>query len=221
VPLPLGDPWDLDLSGGDALLLTNPHNPTGALLPRAALLPWIQAHPGLAVVVDEAFMDYAPSHSLVPEVLERERTVVLRSLTKFFAMPGLRVGYALADPATAERMQDLQEGWPVGQLELLAAEAALGDASYERRTLAAFAEDLPAFHEDLRALGLNPSPSRAPFLLAPVPCSGTALAERLAAEGLLVRTCAQWPGLGDGYLRLALRRAPDRRRLVEALARNL
>lgn len=113
-------------------------------------------------------------------------------------------------------MEDHQEGWPVGQLELLAAEAALRDTDYERRTLSAFKEDLPAFRTELEALGLAPLPSQAPFILAPV-ASGIALAQRLAQEAILVRTCAQWPGLGDGYIRLALRSAPDRRRLLEAL----
>jgi threonine-phosphate decarboxylase len=207
----------LEGSGGDALILTNPHNPTGQLLSRMELSFWIQRHPDVAVIVDEAFMDFAPQESLLPEILARPRTVVLRSLTKFYAMPGLRVGFALADPATAARMTELQEGWPVGQLELMAAEAALQDAAYERRSLSAFAEDLPTFRNELATLGLFPLPGHAPFLLVPVPGSGTALAARLAVEGILVRTCAQWPGLGDGYLRLALRRPPDRRRLIEAL----
>lgn len=204
----------------DALLLTNPHNPTGHLLSCADLARWAARHPHSALIVDEAFMDYAPGESLLPELLQRPRTVVLRSLTKFYAMPGLRVGYAFADVATAGRMRALQESWPVGQLELRAAEAALRDADYETRSLAAFAEDLPAFQVELANAGLPALPSHAPFLLVPVPPPGSALAAGLAEEGILVRTCAHWPGLGDGYLRLALRRAADRRRLLEALARH-
>ncbi len=211
----------LEASGGDALLLTNPHNPTGQLLSRTEFGAWIQDHPDLALIVDEAFMDYAPGESLLPELLTRPRTVILRSLTKFYAMPALRVGYAFAGPDTAARMAALQEGWPVGQLELLAAEAALRDQDYEARSLEAFTVDLPTFEAELRGLGLEPLPSRAPFLLVPVPVSGTALAAHLAAEGILVRTCAHWPGLGDGYLRLALRGPQDRRHLLEALAFRL
>lgn len=206
---------------GDALLLTNPHNPTGQRLSPGELGPWILRHPGLAVIVDEAFMDYAPQESLLPQILERPRTVILRSLTKFFAMPGLRVGYAFADAVTAARMTDLQESWPVGQLELLAAEAALLDREYEDRTLTAFREDLPRFQDELQALGLFPLPSRAPFVLTPVPGSATALARALEAEGILVRTCARWPGLGDSYLRLALGHEAARTRLRSALSKAL
>ncbi len=224
VPFPLpGLRLDLEalgpaLEGCDALLLTNPHNPTGQLLPRAALLAFAEAHPDLALVVDEAFGDYAPGSSLAPELLARPRTVLLQSLTKFHAMPGLRVGHALADPATAARMAELQEGWPVGQLDQMAARAALEDVAYARRSLEAFREDLAAFRAELEALGLAPLPSGAPFLLVPVPVPGTRLAAALRREGILVRTCADWPGLGDGFLRLAVRRRADRARLLEALA---
>lgn len=202
----------------DALLLTNPHNPTGQLLPRAELLALAARHPEISLVVDEAFADYAPGASLAPELLIQPRAVLLQSLTKFHAMPALRVGHALADTGTAARMRELQEGWPVGQLDLLAAEAAISDDAYAERSLAAFREDLPAFAGELRSIGLEPLPSAAPFLLVPVP-SGTALAARLEGEGILIRTCADWPGLGDGFVRLAVRGAEDRARLLKALAR--
>jgi len=227
VPLPLPD-LRLDLErlnpgalGCDGLLLTNPHNPTGQLLSSRELGAWITRHPELKLVVDEAFMDYAPAESLLPEILERSRTVVLRSLTKFYAMPGLRIGHAFADAATARRMVDLQEAWPVGQLELLGAEAALGDTDFEVQSLETFATDLPRFQKALAALPqLKPHPSSAPFLLVRLHThSGTAVAENLRAQGLMVRTCAEWPGLGDAYLRLALRRPREQDRLIAALHR--
>jgi threonine-phosphate decarboxylase len=205
------------LPGCDALLLTNPHNPTGQVLPGSDLAAFLEAHPGHAVIVDEAFADYAPEARLPAALLARPGTVCLQSLTKFHAMPAVRVGHALADPATARRMAALQEGWPVGQVDLLAAQAALEDADYARRSLEAFREDLAAFTTELRDLGLSPLPSRAPFLLVPVPGSGSAMAARLRTQGILVRTCNGWPGLGDGFLRLAVRRKADRERLVSAL----
>ena len=201
----------------DAVLLTNPHNPTGQCLPAQELAAWIRRQPQLALVLDEAFMDYAEAESLLPELLDRPRTVVLRSLTKFFAMPALRVGYALADPDTARRMAALQEGWPVGELALRAASAALADTGYAQRSLAAFRADLPDFTAGLEALGLRPLPSAAPFVLVPWPGSGTALARALRPRGILVRTCADWPGLGDAFIRLALRRREDWPALFRAL----
>ena len=125
---------------------------------------------------------------------------------------------ALADPATARRMEALQEGWPVGELELRAAQAALADPDHARRTLDACRRDAPAFVQGLRALGLRPLPSAGPFVLLPLPGSGTDLARSLRPWGILVRTCAEWPGLGDGYVRLALRGRPDWEPLFQGLA---
>lgn len=207
-----------EAAGCDAVLLTNPHNPTGQLLPREALHRWIKRHPGIALVVDEAFMDYAPEESLLPDLLAWPRTVILRSLTKFFAMPALRVGYAFADAATAARMRDLQESWPVGQLELRSAETALADTDYAMRSLALFRKEAPAFKASLESLGLTVYPSAAPFFLVALPGGGgTGCAGALAQQGLLVRTCASWPGLGDRFLRVALRTSAERERLLEAL----
>ncbi len=228
VPLPMHDLRlrleDLDPRAFqcDAVLLTNPHNPTGQLIPRGMLECWIAAHPDVALVVDEAFMDYAEAESLLPQVLERPRTVVLRSLTKFFAMPGLRVGYAFADPSTVTRMRELQEGWPVGQLELIAAEAALRDVAYASRSLELFHQEAPRWAQALRELGLQVFPSAGPYVLVRLPGAfGTRLAESLAEEGLLIRTCASWPGLDDRYLRLAVKDAASHERLLPRLRHHL
>jgi threonine-phosphate decarboxylase len=204
----------------DAVLLTNPHNPTGQLLGAQALQAWIREHPQVALVLDEAFMDYHPEQSLVSLLAGRPRTVILRSLTKFYGMPGLRVGYAFADAATAARMGELQEAWPVGQLELTAACAALRDTAYESATRGAFRADSARFRAALTGLpGLDVLPGEAPFVLVRLRRhSGTELARQLQLQGLLVRTCAQWPGLGDRYLRLAVRGPGDQDRLLSSLA---
>lgn len=210
----------LDPRGCDAVLLTNPHNPTGQLLSRETLAAWIRAHPELAVIVDEAFMDYAPGESLLPELLSRPRTVILRSLTKFYAMPGLRVGYAFADAVTAGSMSALQEGWPVGQLELLSAQAALEDEAYAAATLAAFRAHQPAWGARLRTLpGVEVMASAAPFFLLKLSRPhGTRIAQALRREGILVRTCEAWPGLDDRYLRVAVKDPADHDRLFARLS---
>lgn len=210
------------LPGCDAVLLTSPHNPTGQLVPHCQVHALAWRHPDVAFIVDEAFGDYAPGSSLVPGLLDRPRTVILQSLTKFHAMPAVRVGHAFADPDTARRMEALQEGWPIGQLDLLAAEAALQDHGYVRRTLEAFRADAVELRRALEDLGLEVLPSAGPFFLVRLPGPfGLELAARLRPLGLLVRTCADWPGLGDAYLRLAVRRSADQARLTRALALHL
>lgn len=213
------DALDPEALGCDTVLLTSPHNPTGQCLERAALAEWVRRHPQTGLIIDEAFIDYAPQQTLLPHILARPRTVVLRSLTKFYAMPGLRVGYAFADGLSAGRMRALQEGWPVGQLDLLAAEAALRDHDFERRSLEVFRKDAPGFQAALIALGMQALPSAGPYVLAKLPegLTGTGLAAALRPQGILVRTCANWAGLGDGYVRLALKGAADQERLLGAL----
>ncbi len=202
----------------DAVLLTNPHNPTGQCLSRQPLLDLMRRHREVAFIVDEAFADYAPEASLLPDILERPRTVVLRSLTKFYAMPALRIGHACADATTARWMTELQEGWPCGQLDLLAAEAALDDLDFERQSLEAFTAHASRFRAGLESLDLHVLPSAGPFFLVrlPEPC-GTAWAKQLRKDGILVRTCRDWPGLGDGYLRLAVKGPKAQDRLLNAL----
>lgn len=224
LPLDAGLPMDLarvsaQLNGADALILTNPHNPTGQLWDAATLGGWLEAHPHLALVLDEAFMDYTPWATQLPDLLARPRTVILRSLTKFYAMPGLRVGHAFADAATAARMRDLQEGWPVGQLALLAAEAALRDKAFEIRSLASFRAIQPVWRAQLEALpGAVVLPSAAPFfLLRLLGPWGTRLAAELRREGILIRTCEAWPGLDDHHLRLAVKDEAAHARLLPRL----
>lgn len=209
------------LRPGDTVLITNPHNPTGQVIEGERLARLLWAHPEVAFVVDEAFADYAPEARVPPALLARPRTVLLQSLTKFFGMPGLRIGHAMADPITAQRMRELQPSWPIGQLELRAAEVALDDEDYVQRSLACFREDRAGFERELRGIGWNPLPSGAPFFLVPIPTSAERWAERLRHEGLLVRTCTHWEGLGDRYLRLAVRRPPERACLLRALERGL
>ena len=120
-------------------------------------------------------------------------------------------------------MHALQESWPVGQLELLAARAALGEREFEIQSLAAFRADAARFREALGALpGLSVVPGAGPFVLVRLhACSATRVAAALLAQGLLVRTGAGWPGLGDAYLRLAVRPPADQDHLLAALVRSL
>src|SRR5208283_2049011 len=100
----------------DVLLLNNPHNPSGAMLGRNEILRI--AGSTIPVLFDEAFIDYVPDASLVREAATRPGLIVLRSLTKFYGCPALRVGYAVAHPDTARRVQSLLPTWPITQLAI-------------------------------------------------------------------------------------------------------
>ena len=117
------------------LLLNNPHNPTGKLWSKSEVLPYLKRFD--LVVIDEAFMDFlTPSQeqSLIPWVAEYPNLVILRSLTKFYSLPGLRIGYAIAHPDRLKRWQQWRDPWSVNTLAAAATAAALQDKAFQQQT---------------------------------------------------------------------------------------
>ncbi len=217
--------WDTALSGADlsqsGLLLNNPHNPTGALFGRSTIRPLLSR---LAlVVVDEAFMDFLPpSHeqSVVEWVEEFPNLVVIRSLTKFYSMPGLRLGYAIAQPDTLQRWQQWRDPWSVNVLAAAAGVAALSDTVFQQQTWAWLAAGNEQMYEGLsKVSGLSPLPSCANFFLVGCKVSAVALqAELLKRHRIYIRDCMSFAELGDRYFRVAVKTTADNQRLLTALA---
>lgn len=205
----------------DACIVTNPHNPSGALAGRAALETMLDAarRLGTAVLVDEAFIDFAPEASVAGAVHNGE-VLVLRSLTKFYAMPALRVGYALAPRAFAQAVAARIPSWPVTSLAADAAIAALSDDAYASETRESNACERERLRTDLRALPLTVFSSAANFLLLDSAIPSPVLTDALASRhGIVVRDCATYPTLEDGgYIRIGVRSRTDNAQLVAALA---
>jgi threonine-phosphate decarboxylase len=204
----------------DLVILNSPHNPTGALYPREILLSLIdmaEAH-NVAVMLDEAFVDYWPQASLVSLAATKTQLVVLRSLTKFYAMPGLRVGYAVCGAKLAARIRQQIDAWSVSTVALEAACAALDQDEFDAESRGANAQAREEFANALDSIGLQVFPSVTNFLLVKLPRgSGAELAEWLESERILIRWCGSFRGLGDAYIRLAVRSSSDNRRLVSLI----
>ncbi len=200
----------------DVVVLGNPASPTGTLDPAAALLAL--RRPGRVVVVDEAFMDLVPGE---PATLVRESlddVLVVRSLTKALAIPGLRAGYAVAPAPLARRLREVRPPWSANALAL----AALAAAARRPDALAALAERAAAEREDLERrlaglAGVRTWPSAANFCLVEV-ADGPAVLSALRERRIAVRAAASFPGLGPGDLRVTARAPEDNERLVAALA---
>lgn len=207
--------------GQCGLLLNNPHNPTGALFARSTLRPLLSR---LAlVVVDEAFMDFLPSareQSVVDWVSEFPNLVVIRSLTKFYSLPGLRLGYAIAQPKILQRWQQWRDPWSVNVLAAAAGVAALGDTAFQQQTWDWLAVANAQMYEGLSKLpGLNVLPSCANFFLVGCEVSAVALqAELLRRHRIYIRDCVSFAELGDRYFRVAVKTTADNQRLLSALA---
>lgn len=188
----------------DLVVVGNPTNPTGVLHPREQVLAL--RRPGRLLVVDEAFADAVPGEPESLAALGLPDVLVLRSLTKTWALPGLRVGYALGDPAVLRRLSATRPHWPLGTLQLEAISAccapqALAEARAGARRLL---ELRGAMVTALAGLGLDVIDGCAPFVCFAVP-EAALLRKRLYANGIAVRRCDTFIGLGAGYLRAAVR----------------
>jgi threonine-phosphate decarboxylase len=208
--------------------LTNPHNPSGALTRRPQMLRVLEraVRTKTHLVVDEAFMDYVPAETLLADAARSERLVVLRSLTKFYGMPALRVGYAVSTPRMAVRIAAQLPPWPVTTAAASAAAEAVQDHEYARRTVVSNAEQRRWLSQALGTIGVTVYPSAANFVLLRLPATAptsTQLRARLIADaGVIVRDCRSFDGLSSGrYLRIAVRQRDENERLVRALGSML
>ncbi|OLB63596.1 MAG: hypothetical protein AUH96_10580, partial [Nitrospirae bacterium 13_2_20CM_2_61_4] len=125
-------------SGFDALFLCNPNSPTGQVAPSQDVLNLVAvaARRNVWVVVDETFIEYCEAHSALTAVARQPRLLVVRSFTKFYALPGLRIGYLAASLDMAGRIRELQPPWTVNVLAQMTAQAALEDRRHVLRSLA-------------------------------------------------------------------------------------
>ncbi|MEM6423759.1 MAG: threonine-phosphate decarboxylase CobD [Cyanobacteria bacterium P01_D01_bin.128] len=202
------------------LLINNPHNPTGWRFSSQALLPYLRRF-GL-VVVDEAFMDFFPplqQNSLIHQVRHFPNLVVLRSLTKFYSLPGLRMGYGIAHPQRLQRWQAWRDPWPVNALAAVAAIAALQDHDFQQASWRWIEEARSQLQQGLAQLpGLTPLNGSANYLLVGCDRSVTELQRQLLQRHrVLIRDCLSFEALGDRYFRVAVRTVSDNQKLIDAL----
>ncbi len=206
-------------------ILTNPHNPSGALIPQPGLRRLMQLTRELSCVllVDEAFVDFVPEESLVGQVGCSDRLMVLRSMTKFYGMPALRVGYAVSSSSLATRIERQLPPWPVSRLAAAATVEALRDVDYATHVRDTVARERTWMVGALRDIGLQPYPSAANFVLIALPDAwpdSTAVQQRLiASDRILVRDCRSFEGIETvRYIRVSVRSRADNCVLIKALA---
>ena len=204
------------------LILTNPHNPTGHLWSVAELQDIIQ-HFQL-VILDEAFMEFVvPSQSFLAWIDRHPQLVVVRSLTKFFAIAGLRIGFAVTHPQRGQQWLRWRDPWSVNGLATEAAVAALGDASFQERTLQWLPQARQQFRQGICDVdGCWATNSAANFLLVKANSSVPVLQEKLLKKHrILVRDCLSFQHLGDRYFRVAVRSESENLKLVRSLHQEI
>ncbi len=208
----------------EAVVFGHPNSPTGQACSATEVLRLVHAaaQRSVWVIVDEAFVEYCPERSVLRYMPGHPRVVVLRSFTKFYALPGLRVGYAVGSKRVMDTIRRHLPPWSVNALAQHAAVASLADHRYEQRSVAFMDRERARFIARLRSIpGVTVYPSAANFLLVELPPGwrASAIVAALRKHRLLIRDCSAVPGLTERTVRIAVRRAKDNERLASWLAR--
>jgi threonine-phosphate decarboxylase len=215
-----------EMDAFDGVMLCNPNSPSGQAcsvddvrrLARAA------QRRGIWLAIDEAFADYCPERSVVSQAASWPHVVILRSLTKFYALPGLRIGYAVAQPSVIELLRRQMPPWSVNAMGQVAALAAVKDSAHARKSLLFMAKERDRFAKLLAALpGCSVMPTYANYFFMELPRGWHAreVTEQLRMKGLLIRDCSSVPGCNARSIRLAVRSQQDNDQLIRSLSRLL
>ena len=205
----------------DLLFLCEPNNPTGRTTAPALLRRILErcGETGTVLAVDECFnrfLDDPEEHSLTRFLGDCPRLVILRAFTKWYAMAGLRLGYALCgSEELARRLERCGPPWAVSAVAQAAGLAALEATEYDRALGKLIPLQRRRLQAGLTALGCRVVPGEANFLL--FRCDEPRLCEKMSARGILLRDCAAFPGLGPGWVRAAVRTAEENDILLREL----
>lgn len=210
----------------DAILMANPQNPSGALCQaeQMRLVLEIAARNGVTVLVDEAFIDYCPDQSLSRYALDHPNLTVFRSVTKFFAIPGLRVAYSVCNSPEARAMGHYVAPWPITKLAADGVCAALRDEAYAEASIPANRRCRDWLIRELEHLQVDTYPSNANFLLLRFPSQinvRTLWEGMIVSQRIVLRSCENFDGLAPGHLRMAIRSQSDNERLIMGLKQVL
>lgn len=198
--------------------LCNPNNPTGVLTSRADVLKIARAARKLKcyLVVDEAFIDFCPEHSVIDTATDNPYLIVLRSMTKFYALAGIRLGYGAFPATVMRRIREIREPWTVSTIAQIAGLASLEDEAYRIKTMKMLVQEKRFLEKSLHALGIHYLPSAANYYLLEIPGALAAI-DALAAKGILLRSCANFRGLTKSHVRIAVRSRRENTRFLKEL----
>ncbi|NLI12681.1 threonine-phosphate decarboxylase CobD [Pelotomaculum propionicicum] len=209
----------------DLIFLCSPNNPTGKLAERETIeliLDRSLSH-GVMVMVDEAFMDFVPhrsSYTMMPQVGRIKNLVVLYSLTKFFGIPGLRLGSIAAPADLIKQMNSAKDPWNVNVLAQVAGIEGLRDQEHMLETNRLVRREKQYLFNMLQSMpGLRPIAGAANFILVDISGSGLTsgeITDLLGRRRIMVRDCHGFTGLAGRYIRLAVKTRPENELLLTA-----
>jgi threonine-phosphate decarboxylase len=206
--------------------ICNPHSPSGTLYSREAILDLVDfcRKKDVIVSVDENYIEFAEKGqdtTMVGYVEKYENLYVIRSVTKFYGMPGIRLGYGIATESLIDTLQTLRQPWSINSLAGYVTLAAFKDTEFIENTKRTIAKERARFAEMLSEIGgLHVFPSVTNFLLVKIlikEITATILREELAKEGVLIRDCSTFVGLDNSYFRVTVRASRENEKLIAVL----
>ena len=204
------------------IFICNPNNPTGKLLLKSQLLDIIKAAKKLSTIVfvDECFIEMVPTsnESVISYIKKYDNLFVLRSLTKSFALPGIRIGYAAASNQIINILQKIKIPWSVNSLAQNAATTALENKSHLKKSNLIIKRELNYLKNKINTLnGFDCYDSSTNFILIKTKFDSTKLQQKLLKQNILIRNCKNFRGLDNHHIRVAVKSHKDNLKLVKAL----
>ena len=212
------------------LNICNPHSPSGTLYSKKQLLDLVDYCNKKDVIfsVDENYIEFADQslkNTLAGSVKDYENLYVIRSVTKFYGMAGIRFGYAVAAGTLIDKLETIRLPWSINGLACQVTMAAIKDKQFIANTKEAIAKNREALAKALGEIeGLHVYPSVTNFLLVKIQnrkITSTMLKELLAKERILIRDCCTFMGMDDTFFRATIRSAKDNQQLVEKIKQAL
>jgi threonine-phosphate decarboxylase len=216
------DELRLSLHSVDAVFLCNPNNPTGIQYPVSTILSIIEESEkqNCFVILDEAFYDFLLDyHSFIPYINKFRNLMIIRSMTKMFAIPGLRLGYVAANPDIIAELGRLQPHWSINTIALLAGELCLQDIEFIKESQIYILEERERLHAFFYQNNFEITPSQVNFYLLrdPFLTDQFSLFEFLLHKGIIPRHTFNFPGLEGNWLRFAIKSNLENSALMEVL----
>ncbi len=206
------------------VFLCNPNNPTGQLTLKKDILELVKGNSNRLIVVDEAFMDFVDDNgkcSVIKEAPLTDNLIVVRSLTKFYGFPGLRLGYLVANESIVNKLIQFKEPWTVNTFAQIAGHVAINDVEFATNTREYVSREKAFLYDGLTNIkGIRPFQPSVNFILVKIhnaEITSSGIQNLLIKDNIIIRDCSNFIGLSDKYFRVAVRTREENQKLLSAL----
>lgn len=206
------------------VFLCNPNNPTGQLTLKEDILELVNGNSNRLIVVDEAFMDFVDDdekYSVIKEAPKIDNLIVVRSLTKFYGFPGLRLGYLVATESIVNNLMQYKEPWTVNTFAQIAGQVAINDDTFAINTREYVSREKTFLYDGLsRINGIRPFRPSVNFILVKIhnaEITSSQIQDFLIKDKIIIRDCSNFIGLSEKYFRVAVKTREENQKLLSAL----